>query len=884
VGADAAGEVFGRYRLFETLRLGGTGTVYRAYDTTMSREVAIRVLPAESTCEPGQHEKVRDDVAIAARLRNPNIIPIYEIGDVDGRLYVVMPILEGIDAKSLLHRDGPMSPRAAVRLVEQTAVALEAAHGSGLVHGDLKPSNLFVAQGEFVYVLDFGIAAHTVSGSSSGADIAAGSWPYWAPERFNPGPAETSSDIYALAYVLFECLTGQQAVKGDSREQFVTAHLAGEAPKPTSINPAIPTGFDEVIARGVAKRPEDRYQSARELALAARDALASPVAAAAAPPTEVEFGRYRLFELLGQGSMGSVYRAQDTALHRDVAVKVLRPELAIEPGYEERFRREAYAAGRLASPNIIPIYDAGEIDGRLYLVMPIIDGIDVNTVLRRDGQMSPLKAVRVVEQAAAALDAAHKAGLVHRDVKPSNLLMVNDEFVYLIDFGLVQAEVGTRLTRTNLNPGTPAYMAPERFKLETVADARGDVYSLACVLYECLTGRVPFAGGGVEGLAAAHLFSEPPKPCSIDPAIPAGFDEVIARGMAKELDDRYQSANELAVAARAALTSVSVKAVTPSPATDPSASIQPAASAQTAIASPATAAPSPRNRRRAYAIAAALIVVAAVAAASFGLISHLPIPSKARGPILLPFTGLNAPTGIAVDAKGDVYIVDSGNNRVLELAAGSTSQAVVPFTGMDRPDDMAVDDAGDLVVTEPRRHRVLELTAGSTSPTVLPFTDLVEPTGIALSSNGPRADHAVFVTDAVHNRVLQLLTHSTEQTELPFTGLDGPSAVAVGADRALFVIDRENERVLKLPRTATADTVLPYVIGRPDWVAVDTDGNVFVTDSRGNRVLKLVKESSTAITLPFNGLNNPQGIAVDAAGNVYVADAGNNRVLKLPRS
>ena len=883
MGADAAGEVFGRYRLLETLQWGGTGTVYRAYDTTMGREVAIRVLPAESTYEPGQHEKLRDDVTIAARLSNPNIIPIYEVGDIDGRLYLAMPILDGTDAQSLLRRDGPMSPRSAVRLVEQAAMALEAAHNSGLVHGDLKPSNLFVAPGELVYLLDFGVAAHTLLVSSSAADVAVGSWPYMAPERFSPGPAETSSDIYALACVLYECLTGQQAVKGDSREQFATAHLEGEAPKPTDISPAIPTGFDEVIARGVAKRPEDRYQTARELALAARDALASPVAAAAGPAIEVEFGRYRLFELLGQGSMGSVYRAQDTALDRDVAVKVLRPELATEPGYEERFRREAYAAGRLASPNIIPIYDAGEIDGRLYLVMPIIDGIDVNSALRRDGQMSPLKAVRVVEQAAAALDAAHKAGLVHRDVKPSNLLMVADEFVYLIDFGLVQEAVGTRLTRTNVNPGTPAYMAPERFKLETIADARGDVYSLACVLYECLTGRVPFAGGGVEGLAAAHLFSEPAKPSSIDPAIPVGFDEVIARGMAKQLDDRYQTANELAVAARVALTTVSVKAVTQPPATDPSASMQAAASAKIAIASPATAAPSPRNRRRAFAIAAAVIVVVAVAAL-LGLINQLPIHSKARGQILLPFTGLDGPRGIAVDAKGDVYIVDSGNNRVLELAAGSTRQTVVPLAGLDHPDDMAVDDAGDVVVTEPRQHRVLELTAGSSSPTVLPFTDLGEPTGVAVSSSGPRADRAVFVTDATHNRVLQLLTHSTEQSELPFSGLEGPSAVAVGGDRALFVIDRENERVLKLPRTATADTVLPYVIGRPDWVAVDTDGNVYVTDSNGNRVLKLVKESSTAITLPFNGLNNPQGVAVDAAGNVYVADAGNNRILKLPPS
>ncbi|WP_172832510.1 serine/threonine-protein kinase PknD [Mycobacterium asiaticum] len=834
MGAESAGEAFGRYRLLETLQWGGTGTVYRAYDTTMCREVAVRMLPSASTDESGRHERLRDRLAIAARLSCPHIMPIYEIGTIDGRLYLSMPNFDGTDLHSVLCRDGPMNPRSAVRVIEQAAVALEAIHNEGLVHGDVKPSNLFVAWGEFVYLLDFAVA----------------------PEHYGPGPVEPSSDINALARVLYECLTGQQAGDGE------------QPPKPTNIDPAIPTGFDDVVARGMASRPEDRYQTARELAVAARDALASRVAASAKPPSAVEFGRYRLFELLGQGSMGSVYRAHDTALNRDVAVKVLRPEMATEPGFEERFRREAFAAGRLANPNIIPIYDAGEIDGRLYLVMPIIDGVDLHTVLRRDGPMSPPKAVRVVEQAAAALDAAHKSGLVHRDVKPSNLLVVADEFVYLIDFGLVQEALGTRLTRTNINPGTPAYMAPERFKLETIADARGDVYSLACVLYECLTGQPPFSGGGVEGLAAAHLFSEPPKPRSIDPAIPVGFDEVIARGMAKELDDRYQTASELATAARQALTSGSAGAVT-----EPSAT--------TLAAGSTDKAPSSRRRRRALAIGAAVILVAAVAA-FLGLTNQT--DSKAPAQTLVPFTGLAGPAGITVSAKGDVYVVDSGNNRVLELAAGSTSQSVIPLPGLDHPDDISVDNAGNVVVTEPRRHRVLELTAGSTSPIVLPFTDLGEPTGVALSSHEPRPDQAVVVTDVTHNRVLALRMHSAEQTELPFTGLDGPSAVTVGPDHAVYVIDRENERVLKLPRTAIVDTVLPYVIGRPDWVAVDTDGNAYVTDSHRNRVLKLVKESSTAITLPFNGLNNPQGVTVDTAGNVYVVDAGNNRVLKLPPS
>ncbi len=879
------GEVFGRYRLHEVLRWAGVGTVYRAHDTLMTREVAIKVLPAESANEPGYQEQFRNEVSVAAQLNNPNIVPIYEAGEIDGRLYLVMPVLDGVDVRTVLHRDGPMSPRLAVGVIEQAAAALEAAHEAGLVHTDVRPSNLFVVGGEFAYLVDFGVAAHPPAVGSTGAGVAAESRPYLAPECLgpDPSPATARTDIYALACVLYECLTGQQAVTGERPEP-------AEPPKPTDVDPSIPIDFDAVIARGMAKDPDERYQTARELAFAARDALAS--AAGAAPPAlsaaDAEFGRYRLLELLGRGGMGAVYRAHDTLLSRDVAVKLLQPELASEPGYQERFRREAYAAGRLASPNIIPIYEAGEIDGRLYLVMPVVDGVDVHTVLNRDGPMSPRQAVRVIEQVAAALDAAHKSGLVHRDVKPSNLLLVGEEFVYLIDFGLVQEETSARLTQTNVAPGTPGYMAPERLKSGTTADARADVYSLACVLYECLTGQLPFSGRGVHEVAVAHLMNEPPKPSGLDPAIPAGFDEVIARGMAKDPDDRYQSANELATAARAALTESSVtdavgstqKARPPSVGVDGHA--EPAEGAASATPSQPSSPPK-TSRNRALATAAAVIVAAAVAIAAFVVINNQSQSAKSPAQIVLPFTGLDRPLGVAVDAKGNVYVADSGNNRVVELAAGSTSQTVASFSGLDHPAGLAVDDSGDLAVTEPANDRVLELPAGSTQ-TVLPFTGLAGPTGVAISSRDPRADHAVFVTDTVHNRVLELLGHSSSQAELPFTGLEGPSAVTVGSNNLLFVIDRENERVLKLPWTATVATVLPYAVGRPDFVAVDATDDLYVTDSRDNRVMRLVKASNTSIALPFNGLNGPQGVAVDAAGNVYVADAGNNRVLKLPPS
>jgi class 3 adenylate cyclase len=265
------------------------------------------------------------------------------------------------------------------------------------------------------------------------------------------------------------------------------------------------------------------------------------------------FGRYQLVGLLGEGAMGKVFKAHDTAIDRDVAIKVLPTDVAKDPGYRARFRHEAHTAARLSEPHIIPIYDFGEIDGRLYLVMPIVDGIDVDRLLKRDGPMSPQLAVRVIDQLAAALDAAHAHALVHRDVKPSNALVTAREFVYLIDFGIARDAAATTLTRTGTVVGSPAYMAPERFTTGDV-DARADVYALTCVLYECLTGDRPYTGEGIEQQIAGHLSLDPPRPSEHRFGVPDGFDEVIACGMAKKPALRYQSAGDLAGAAHAALT------------------------------------------------------------------------------------------------------------------------------------------------------------------------------------------------------------------------------------------------------------------------------------------------------------------------------------------
>ena len=196
------------------------------------------------------------------------------------------------------------------------------------------------------------------------------------------------------------------------------------------------------------------------------------------------FGRYRLVELFGRGGMGEVWRAHDTVTDRVVAIKVLPANLSEDEEFQRRFRREAHAAARLDTPHVVPIYDYGEIDGRLFVSMRLIKGRDLDTVLA-DGPLEPARAVRIIDQVAKALHAAHKVGLMHRDIKPSNILLDDDDFAYLIDFGIARAADETRMTKSGNTIGTFAYIAPERLDGRGEEDARVDIYSLACVLYEC---------------------------------------------------------------------------------------------------------------------------------------------------------------------------------------------------------------------------------------------------------------------------------------------------------------------------------------------------------------------------------------------------------------
>lgn len=266
-----------------------------------------------------------------------------------------------------------------------------------------------------------------------------------------------------------------------------------------------------------------------------------------------QFGPYRLRRLLGRGGMGEVYEAEDTVKDRVVALKLLPERVSHDPVFRKRLRREAHSAGRLQEPHVVPIHDYGEIDGLLYVDMRMIDGTDLHKMLSHSGPLTPARAVAIIRQVASALDAAHHNGVTHRDVKPANILITENDFAYLVDFGIANAATDEKLTEVGAAVGTYTYMAPERFNTDEVT-YRTDIYSLACVLYECLTGSTPYPADSVSVVITSHLIQPIPKPSELRPGVPAAFDAVIARGMAKKPQDRYASAGDLALAAHDALT------------------------------------------------------------------------------------------------------------------------------------------------------------------------------------------------------------------------------------------------------------------------------------------------------------------------------------------
>ena len=521
-----------RYEVRRRIGRGGMGEVFLCQDTKLDRPVAMKVLSADGASAV---ERFKTEIRALADADHPAIVPVYDFGTLpDGQLYFTMKYVPGRSLAQLLAH--PDDRRALLAHLVTVADAVHFAHLRGVLHRDLKPSNIMVDDAGRAFVVDWGVAR--VAGRATPlsrltADgTAIGTLAYMAPEqaRGELDAVTERSDVYSLGAILHEILTG------------------GPPSPSRSGDPTLPPELDAIRRQALAARPDERFATAHLLARALErhlrgDALPGRAAPRAQPsdtpatgaPAE-RVGRYVLRGLLGTGGMSRVFRAHDPSLNRDVALKVTVGVAT------PRAEREAHAMARLTHPNIAGVYDVGTAEGSLYLAMELIDGKPLSQAWADWPLRRRIEALR---QAASAIAYAHARGVVHRDVKPENLMVAASGDVKVVDFGLALMEGDARLTRTNAVVGSPIYMAPEQIRGDQ-AGPPADVYSLGVILYEALAGVVPFLAATVEAVFRQTLTEEPVPPSRKRPVVPPDLETVCLHCLNKDATARYPSARELA--------------------------------------------------------------------------------------------------------------------------------------------------------------------------------------------------------------------------------------------------------------------------------------------------------------------------------------------------
>ena len=542
----------GRYELLERIGKGGMGVVYRARDTQLERLVALKTIVTELADEEETRQRFIREARAAADLNHPNIIKIYDFREEGGRAYIVMELLSGRSLSDLLRASeaAPFSRKMAI--MRSVAAGLAFAHSRGIVHRDLKPGNLFVCEDGSLKILDFGLA-RIASSKLTRSGLVFGTPDYMSPEQVRGAVVDHRSDIFSCGAVFYHLIAGHAPFTAASLP-LVMRKVLEEDPAPLA---DVPPSVARIIAKALQKDPTARYQTTEQLSadldrVEESEQTEATVLIQRAPARSgfPQIGRYRIVEQIGRGGMGVVYRAHDPVLDRDVAIKCILGDFSSDPDAAEQFEREARSAARLQHTNIITIYELGMLEGSPYIVMEFLTGVDLAAAMH-PRRPSPLSAkLDIVLQLCAGLSFAHQQGIVHCDIKPSNVRILENGTVKLIDFGI--ARVSLSAPSFGDMRGSVACMSPEQIDGGGV-DARSDVFAVGALMYELFGGGAPFQGDSPAAIAYQVLQHDPPPLASVSRDVPAALSDIVARALAKDPGERYDDAAALAEALTEAL-------------------------------------------------------------------------------------------------------------------------------------------------------------------------------------------------------------------------------------------------------------------------------------------------------------------------------------------
>ncbi|PYT20967.1 MAG: hypothetical protein DMG57_40310 [Acidobacteria bacterium] len=567
-GPLSAGMVLGdRYEILKALGEGGMGAVYKARDLELGRLLALKVIRPDLANRPDILRRFKQELILARQVTHKNVVRIFDLGMAGGYKFITMDYIEGRDLKTVLEHRTKLPPEEAVPIFQQICRGLEAAHTEGVVHRDLKPQNIMVDDQARVWVMDFGLARSLELSGMTRTGALLGTPDYMSPEQARSQKVDARSDLFSLGVIFYETLTGQLPYLADTVMAAMLKRCQEAPIPPVQLDPSIPRHLNDMVMKCLAIHPDERYPTVGEVLadLSGRPPAVpedsgmrtgvtfGPAAAESAMTlTEVtpgaQFGpRYLIEAVIGEGGMGKVYKAQDRDLDRTVALKLVRPELASNPAAMQRFKQELLLASRISHKNILRIHDLGDVGGVKFISMAYVEGKDLHDLIQENHPLPLERALEIVRQLAAALDAAHTEGVVHRDLKPRNVLVDQSEHVYVSDFGLaksIEAESLGGMTRTGEVLGTPRYMSPEQAESKP-ADHRSDLYSLGVIFYEMVTGEAPFGGDSALQLMYKHVKDPPKNPKLLNAALPDQVAAIILKCLEKDPAQRYQSAREL---------------------------------------------------------------------------------------------------------------------------------------------------------------------------------------------------------------------------------------------------------------------------------------------------------------------------------------------------
>jgi YVTN family beta-propeller protein len=578
------------------------------------------------------------------------------------------------------------------------------------------------------------------------------------------------------------------------------------------------------------------------------------------------FAGHRIEAVAGTGGMGVVYRARNLVLDQERAIKVIAGDLSHDKGFQERFRRESRLAASIEHPNLVPIHHAGEERGRLYLAMRFIEGTDLRELIDGRGRLEPEHAVRILDQVAAALDAAHQGGLVHRDVKPANVLLEGEpgqERAYLTDFGISKL-VGAAgaLTTTGRFVGTVDYVAPEQIAGEDV-DGRADVYSLACILFHALAGQPPFRRDTELATLFAHADAPRPRLTEFVADSPPELDQALARGMAQRPDDRFPSAGELAGAVHSAL-DVAGRAPTPH--------------APTRVpAPPPRVLPRPSRRR----IVTALVAGGALAAVAAAVVLLLgeggdqapePPRTEPQGPQPQPVATIEVgkePQALTF-GDGNVWVAGT-RGRVLNVIDPADDRREARSIQIDgKPGAVAVGFGSVWVVDHPGGSVLRLAPDGDETQATIDVGE--NPSDIALD------DRWVWVTNEGSDDVSRVDPRTNDVDATVDVG-DAPHSVATWRG-ATWVTNFEGRSVSRIDARTAKRIGTPIEVGqRPNDLAVG-EGYVWVTDVVNGTLYRIDPKSDRVVGDPVEVGSNPRGVKT-GFGYVWVANGGDGTVARV---